>query len=259
MQAAIKVVWLEAGGNCWVKCLLKNTDGKRAASLGTGHALEKGSWPLWSDNGVPRNWRPPEIPLISTINGIVKAVCRLIKVANDLENKNCPERTENTIIYWPSQVKNRNQTHLLAVQSGIVLHPFTSLWYKEDVIFIRKEASHDAHPFPFLNRLNSPHELSTSSWTLSGDTRLTPDSATPSISEVRLRLWSHRSPSGPTSGVASPDLVHLMIVSLDTGMTRPYKRSTTSIPAVTLLMSCSANDKFVVTSNSIYLVSYCYY
>lgn len=46
--------------------------------------------------------------------------------------------------------------------------------------------SHAVHTFPLLNRLNSPHELSTRSWTLSGDTWLTPDSVTQMIFEVRL-------------------------------------------------------------------------
>lgn len=92
----------------------------------------------------------------------------------------------------------------MAAQS--VLHLLMSLSYKEDIIFIQNGASslrtsHAAHTFPFLNRLNSLHELSNSSWTLTGDARLTPDPVTQSISEVRLCLLSHSSLSGPTSAV----------------------------------------------------------
>ncbi|XP_074424300.1 uncharacterized protein LOC141735439 isoform X2 [Larus michahellis] len=57
---------------------------------------------------------------------------------------------------------------------------------------------------PPTNQLNSPHKLSMSSCTLTGDIRLTPDSMTQIISEMRLCQLSHWSSFGPTFGVRHP-------------------------------------------------------
>lgn len=80
-------------------------------------------------------------------------------------------------------MKTRNWEHLLPAQSEGVLCSLMPLWYKKDLIFIRNGASltenslrSAARTSPFLNRLNSPHDLSTRSWTLTGDTWPTPDS-----------------------------------------------------------------------------------
>lgn len=81
-------------------CLLKHTGslGLRAWGLGILAKCSQG----------PGHQRHPKVPSISTKPRDCNGNLSSEKVENSIEKSNCSERTENRIIYWLLQVKNRN-------------------------------------------------------------------------------------------------------------------------------------------------------